>query len=46
LQKDSLALVQVPDLLRVLEPESLFERFAARKANMLSGNKDFLSVKG
>jgi len=30
----------------VLKPESLFERFAARKANKVSKGKDFLDIKG
>lgn len=30
----------------MLQPETLFERFAYRRANQISGNKDFLAVKG
>ena len=34
------------DIREALEPESLFERFAARKAAGVVNQKDFLSVKG
>jgi hypothetical protein len=29
-----------------LQPDSLLERFAAKKANAVSGNKDFVKMKG
>lgn len=32
--------------MHVLKPESLFERFAARKANKVAAGKDFLQIKG
>ena len=31
---------------QALEPDSLFERFAARKANQVGATKEFLEVKG
>jgi len=36
----------VKDLHEALQPDSLLERFAAKKANGISHNKDFLEIKG
>lgn len=36
----------ITELLAVLQPETLFERFAARKANKIGAGKDFLAIKG
>ena len=41
-----LAKTTVKDLYEALQPDSLLERFAAKKANGLSANKDFLEIKG
>jgi len=38
--------VSVGILDQVLQPEALLERFAARKANAISANRDFLEIKG
>jgi len=38
--------VTLDQLQKVLEPEHLFDRFAARKANQVGGTKDFLDIKG
>ena len=38
--------VNVKDLYDALQPDSLLERFAAKKANGVAGNKDFLTIKG
>lgn len=38
--------VSVETLSAILEPEHLFERFAARKANQVGSTKEFLQVKG
>ena len=37
-----LSKVTVKDLHDALQPDSLLERFAAKKANGLAGHKDFL----
>lgn len=34
------------ELLSVFEPDSLLERFAAKKANKVGKNNDFLTLKG
>ena len=34
------------ELLSVFDPESLLERFAAKKANKVGKNNDFLALKG
>jgi len=36
----------VKDLFSVLQPDTLLERFAARKANKFAPTKDFLEIKG
>ena len=46
LDKDNLSGIEVPELLQVLQPDTLLERFAAKKANNLNNAKDFLSLKG
>jgi hypothetical protein len=33
-------------LMNLLKPDTLFERFAARKANQVGAHKDFLEIKG
>jgi hypothetical protein len=38
--------ISLDEMYKILEPESLFERFAARKAAGLGATKDFLSVRG
>ena len=43
---NDLSKVRVDALMSVLKPESLFERFAARKANKIAAGKDFLDIKG
>ena len=34
------------ELLSVFDPDSLLERFAAKKANKVGKNNDFLALKG
>ena len=46
LEVNDLSKCKVDQLMQVLKPESLFERFAARKANKISAGKDFLEIKG
>ena len=41
-----LSKVKADELLSVFEAESLLERFAAKKANKLGKNNDFLAIKG
>jgi len=43
---DNLAEVKAEQLYDVLEPEALLERFAAKKANRVSRNNDFITMKG
>jgi solute carrier family 8 (sodium/calcium exchanger) len=43
---DNLAKVSAKELHAPLQPASLLERFAARKANNLGGHKDFLALQG
>ena len=43
---DNLADVKAEQLYDVLEPEALLERFAAKKANRVSRNNDFITMKG
>ena len=38
--------VSVKQLLEVLQPEALLERFAAKKANKVGKTSDFLDIKG
>ena len=38
--------VPLEQLQKILEPEHLFDRFAARKANQVGASKDFLAIKG
>jgi len=33
-------------LYEAIQPDSLLERFAAKKANGISSNKEFLAIKG
>lgn len=33
-------------LMNLLKPDTLFERFAARKANQVGATKEFLEIKG
>jgi hypothetical protein len=46
LEIDDIKKASLDDLYKVLEPESLFERFAARKKAGMGTTKDFLAVKG
>lgn len=46
LEVDDLKDVNVKDLHAVLQPDSLLERFAAKKAAGLGTMKDFLEIKG
>lgn len=43
---NDLSALSLDDLMTVLKPESLHERFAARKANQVGHNKEFLEIKG
>lgn len=43
---DNLNNCEAAELLAVLQPDTLLERFAAKKANNLNNAKDFLSLKG
>lgn len=43
---DDLKDVNVKELHNVLQPDSLLERFAAKKAAGLGNTKDFLEIKG
>ena len=43
---NDLSRVPVKDLDKLLQPEALFERFAARKAHALGVNNEFLEIKG
>ena len=43
---ENLSNCEMPQLLTVLQPDTLLERFAAKKANNISHAKDFLSLKG
>ena len=38
--------VGLEELMSHLKPDSLFERFAARKANQVGATKEFLEIKG
>lgn len=38
--------VRINELHDVLQPETLFERFAARKATQVAHSKDFIQIKG
>jgi len=46
LNTDDLSKFTVKEFYEVLQPDSLLERFAAKKANGISNNKDFLEIKG
>lgn len=46
LEVRNLAQVSIKDLSAIIQPESLFERFAYRKINALGGSSDFLVLKG
>ena len=46
LNVNDLSKVTVKDLHEVLQPDSLLERFAAKKANGVGATKDFLEIKG
>ena len=46
LQTRNLTVCSVEELNQVLQPESLFEKFAYRKAHNLAGSKEFLAMKG
>lgn len=46
LETNDISKVSVRQLDELLQPEALLERFAARKANAISQNKDFLEIKG
>ena len=43
---DDLSKVSADQLLEILEPDSLLERFAAKKANKVGKNSDFVAIKG
>lgn len=38
--------VEANQLLEILQPDSLLERFAAKKANKVAVSKDFIDIKG
>ena len=38
--------VSLYELMKHLKPDTLFERFAARKANQVGATKEFLEIKG
>ncbi len=38
--------VSLDELMKHLKPDTLFERFAARKANQVGATKEFLEIKG
>lgn len=42
----SLSSLSLDDLMEQLKPDTLFERFAARKANQLGAHKEFMEIKG
>lgn len=46
LETDDLSQVKVNDLLAVLQPEALLERFAAKKASKIGKTSEFLEIKG
>jgi len=46
LEKDDLKNVSMETLISLLDPDTLFERFAARKANQAGGTTEFLAIKG
>ena len=46
LNTKNLHMCSVEELNAVLQPESLFERFAYRRAHNLAGSKEFLAMKG
>lgn len=46
LQTNDLTRVALDTLMNELKPESLFERFAARKANQVGATKEFMEIKG
>jgi hypothetical protein len=46
LKENDLSKVSVKKLDQILQPEALLERFAARKANAISVNHEFLEIKG
>ena len=43
---NDLTTASVKELHECLQPDSLLERFAAKKASGVSTNKDFLDIKG
>lgn len=46
LETSNLSSVTLDELMDVLKPDSLFERFAARKANKVGASKEFMEIKG
>lgn len=46
LETSNLSSVTLDELMDVLKPDSLFERFAARKANKVGATKEFMEIKG
>lgn len=46
LKTNDLQKFNIKELVKVLEPDTLLERFAARKANQVGANKDFIEIKG
>lgn len=46
LEQPQLSKVTLDEFLEVLKPDSLFERFAARKANQVGATKEFMDIKG
>lgn len=46
LEKPNLGDATLDELMEVLKPDSLFERFAARKANKVGATKEFMEIKG
>ena len=46
LNEEDLTKCDVPQLLQLLQPDSLLERFAAKKANNVTATKDFVNLSG
>lgn len=46
LETNELSKVSLDSLMSLLKPDTLFERFAARKSVGVGANKEFLEIKG
>lgn len=42
----SISKLSLDELMEHLKPDTLFERFAARKANQVGAHKEFMDIKG